>query len=282
MIRIIAGLVFPMLLISMTSYGAEKLLITDVLSKREAEAEASFTYARGYLHFYSPPPISATAKSTLNLSFLECSLGLGLGHGFQVEASIPYAFSVKTRARYYVLPAGSTDHRRDGFGDISFGTKCELFSEKEKPFTLVAGLGLKLDTASEDQFGTGATDISPFVAASTTIGQGVRPYATYELTIRNHGERDTHVLGIGAEKELNDRLTLVPFLEVSFHKSTDTLSSYETYVMGVRSHIRIYGNFYAIPLIGFEIDSPVRRKDMDLRFDSSEGIQIGLAFYHLF
>jgi len=282
MIRIIPGLVFAMLLISTTSYGAEKLLITDVLSKREAEAEASFTYARGSLHFYSPPPISATAKSTLNLSLLECSLGLGLGHGFQVEASIPYALSVRSGARYYVFPPESVRTRREGFGDIALGAKYEVFSEKEKPFSLVAGMGIKFDTASEKDWGTGTTDISPFVAASTTLGRAIRPYAAYQLTVRNHGERDTHVLGLGVEKELNDTVGLMPFLEASFHNSTDTLSSYETYVFGVQSYVRIYRDFYAIPGIGFEIDTPVRRKDIELRFDSSEGIQIGLSLYRLF
>jgi len=282
MIRIISGLVFAMLLISTTSYGAEKLLITDVLSKREAEAEASFTYAHGSLHFYSPPPISATAKSTLNMSFLECSLGLGLGRGFQVEAAIPYALSVRSGARYYVFPPERVRTRREGFGDIALGAKYEVFSEKEKPFSLVAGMGIKFDTASEEDWGTGSTNISPFIAASTTIGQGMRPYAAYQLTVRNHGERDTHVLGLGVEKELSDRVGLTPFLEVSFNRSTDTLSSYETYVFGVQSYVRIYRNFYAIPGIGFEIDTPVRREDIDLRFDSSEGIQIGLSLYHLF
>ncbi|MDY6987836.1 MAG: hypothetical protein SWQ30_07235 [Thermodesulfobacteriota bacterium] len=282
MIRIISGLVFAMLLISTTSYGAEKLLITDVLSKREAEAEASFTYAHGSLHFYSPPPISATAKSTLNMSILECSLGLGLGHGFQVEASIPYAFSVRSKAGYYVFPPESIRTRREGFGDIALGAKYQVFSEKERPFTLVAGLSLKLDSASEDRFGTGTTNIAPFIAASAPVGNGLRPYAAYQLTVRNHGERDTHVLGLGAEKELNDRVGLTPFLEVSFNRSTDTLSSYKSYVFGVQSYIRLYRDFYAIPAIGFEIDTPVRRKDIELRFDSSEGIQIGLSLYRLF
>jgi len=282
MIRIISGLVFAMLLISTTSYGAEKLLITDVLSKGEAEAEASFTYAHGSLHFYSPPPISATAKSTLNMSILECSLGLGLGHGFQVEASIPYALSVRSGARYYVFPPESVRTRREGFGDIALAAKYQVFSEKEKPFSLVAGMGVKFDTASEKDWGTGTTNIIPFVAASTTIGQGMRPYAAYQLTVRNHEERDTHVLGFGVEKELNDGVALVPFLEVAFHRSTDTLGSYETYSFGVESYIRICEDFYVLPAVGYEIDSSVRRKDIDLFFDSSEGIQIGLSLYHLF
>jgi hypothetical protein len=282
MTRTILGLVFATVLISPMAHGAEKLLITDVLSKREVEAEARFTYAHGSLHFYSPPPLSITAKSTLNMSFVEGTLGLGLGHGFQVEAAIPYAFSVRTRARYYVLPSESIYHSREGFGDLSLGAKYEVFSEKERSFALVAGLELKLDTASENRFGTGTTDVGPFLAASTTIGAGMRPYAAYDLAVRNHGERDSHVFGLGVEKELNDSMALTPFLEVSFHTSTDTLTSYETYVFGLKSYIRIHRHFYAIPLVGFEIDSPVRRRDVDLRFDASEGIHIGLSLYHLF
>lgn len=282
MYKIIIGIVFMILMMSLTSHAEEKLFITDVLAQKQVEAQASFMYEHQTVHFCGKPPSLGTGSQETDVSKSEYSLGVGLGRGFEVGVSIPYAFSDRTETRFDTLPPETMHEKRDGFGDISLGAKYRVFGEKDKPFTLVAGLDVKLDSASEDKGGTGSTDISPFVAASTTVAKGLRPYAAYELTISNHGRADTHKVRFGAEKELNERATINASFQASLHTSSESLSSYEVYSFGITSYICIYRNLYAIPMIGFGVASSADLKDVDVHFDSSTGTVLGIGLYYLF
>ncbi len=269
-------------MMSPTSHAEEKLFITDVLAQKEVEARATFVYEHQSVHFYRKPPYLGTANQETDVSNSEYSLGVGLGRGFEVGVSIPYAFSERIKTRFDTFPSEIALDKGDGFGDISLGAKYRVLGENDKPFTLVAGLDIKLDSASEDEGGTGSTDISPFVAASTTVAKGIRPYAAYELTISNHGEADTHNFRLGAEKELNERAALNASFQVSLHTSSESLSSYEVYSFGIASYICIYRNLYTIPMIGFGVASSADLKDVDVHFDSSTGTVLGIGLYYLF
>ena len=257
MYKIIVGIVFMILMMSLTSHAEEKLFITDVLAQKQVEAQATFMYEHQTVFFYGKPPHLVTGSQETNVSKSEYSLGVGLGRGFEVGVSIPYAFSDRTETRFDTLPPETMHEKRDGFGDISLGAKYRVFGEKDKPFTLVAGLDVKLDSASEDKGGTGST-------------------------ISNHGRADTHKVRFGAEKELNERATINASFQASLHTSSESLSSYEVYSFGITSYICIYRNLYAIPMIGFGVASSADLKDVDVHFDSSTGTVLGIGLYYLF
>jgi hypothetical protein len=281
--KMIVGIVIAIVMMWLPCQAEEKLFVTDILSQREMEARVSFLYLRDSTDFVlrSPSYLSANQKNEFFQS--KYYLGVGLGHGLEVAASIPYVFFDNLRNRFYKYPDPETRHyRSDGFGDVELGAKYLVFSEDDKPFTLVACLETKFQTASEDDGGTGSTDISPLVAASITVAQGVRPYVLYSFTERNHGEKDTHSIRLGFEKELDERIGLDAYWEGSFHTSSDLVTSYNTYYFRAESYIRVYGDLYVLPGVGVAVNSCADRKDMDLHFDSTRGMVLMLSFYRLF
>ncbi|MDY6987520.1 MAG: hypothetical protein SWQ30_05625 [Thermodesulfobacteriota bacterium] len=281
--RMIVGIVIGLVMMWLPCQAEEKLFVTDVLSKKEMEARVSFLYIHDSTDFYRRSPSFLMGNQKNDFFVSKYYLGVGLGHKLEVAAWIPYVFFDKLKNRFYSYPEPQTLHyRKDGFGDFQLGAKYRVFDEENKPFTLVAGLETKFDTASENDGGTGSTDISPFVAASATVAHGVRPYLLYRFTERNHGRKDTHSIRLGVEKELDERVGLNGFLEGSFHTSSDLLTSYEMYYFRVESYIRLHGNLYVLPGVGMAINSSADRKDMDLHFDSTRGIVVMLSFYHLF
>ncbi|MDY6953254.1 MAG: transporter, partial [Thermodesulfobacteriota bacterium] len=184
--------------------------------------------------------------------------------------------------QYPSVPMTTTRASAEGFGDVALMGKYRIWDERDKPFTLVAGLDVKLDSAPEDKDGTGTTDISPSLAASTTLSQGLRPFARYTFVARNHGSRDSHEFLVGAEKELNENVGLQAGLEARFHTSSDVLRHYESYHLYVQSYMRICHDFYAVPKVFYAMRSSVDIKDTDSLFDSaaSEGLTFG--FYYFF
>jgi len=279
--RMIAAIALTIMMMSHTSRAEEKLFITDVLEEKEMEASASFSYFHSATEI-SSPSATLNADQTVDVASSRYSFNVGLGHGFEVGARIPYIFSRRVRTQYPTIPSTTIRFSEKGFGDLSLGGKYRIFSETDKPFALVAGLGVKLETAPEDDGGTGTTNIMPFVAASTTVGENIRPYAIYEAIVRNHGRSDTHAVLLGAEKELNQNVGLRASLEADFHTSSDNLESHESYHLTLTSYIRICGDFYVIPAIDYGIHSSTNVKDADGRFESSTSTQVQFGFYYLF
>jgi len=281
--KMIVGIFVGLALTWLPCQAEEKLFVTDVLSKKEIEARMSFLYIHDSTDFHRGSPSFLTGNQKNDFFASEYYLGLGLGHELEVAAWIPYVFFDKLKNRFDSYPDPQTFHyRKDGVGDFHVGAKYRVFDEEDKPFTLVAGLETKFDTASENDGGTGSTDVSPFVAASVTVANGVRPYVVYSFTERNHGKKDTHSIRLGMEKELDERVGLNGFLQGSFHTSSDLVTSYETYQFRVESYIRVYGNLYVLPGVGMAINSCADRKDLDLHFDSTRGMVVMLSFYRLF
>ena len=263
------------------SYAKERLFITDVLEKRATEISASFSYS----HFSDELSSSSddlNADRRIDRVDSGYAFNVGLGHGFEVGASTSYLFSERLKIQYPSAPMTSTRASAEGFGDIALTGKHVVFDEREKPFTLVAGLDVKLDSASEGKDGTGTTDISPFVAASAMLSEGLRPFVRYAFVARNHGARDSHGFLLGAEKELNENVGLQAALEARFHTSSDVLRSYESYHLQVQSYIRICHDFYAVPKVVYAIRSSADIKETDSRFDRATSIGLRFGFYYLF
>jgi hypothetical protein len=279
----IMGIVILLAMTWHPCHAEEKLFVTDVLSRQEMEASVSFLYIHDSTDFHRQRPSFLTGNQKNEFFTSKYYLGVGLGHELEIAAWIPHVFFDKIKNRFYSYPEPQTFHyRKEGWGDFHLGAKYQVFHEQDKPFMLVAGLETKFDTASEDNGGTGSTDVSPFVAASTTIADDVRPYGVYSFTRRNHGQKDTHSIRLGVEKELDERVGLNGFLEASFHTSSDLLTSYEMYYFGIESYIRLYRNLYVLPGVGMAVNSCADRKDINLHFDSTRGMVMMLSLYHLF
>jgi hypothetical protein len=259
----------------------EKLLVTDVLEKGEMEVGASFSYS----HFsdeLSSPGDALSADRTVDTVGSGCALNVGLWHGLEVGAAIPYLFSERLKIQYPTVPTTTTRLSAEGFGDVVLRGKYRILGETDTPFTLVAGLDVKLDSASEDEGGTGTTDISPSLAASTVVAESIRPFARYTFVARDHGAGDSHEFLLGAEKELNDDVGLQALLEARLHTTSDTLRSYEAYVFEVQSYIRIWDNFYAVPKVIYTIRSPADFRDSDRGFNTATSVGATFGFYCLF
>jgi len=279
--QIIAAMAITFMMMPQISSAEEKLFVTDVLEKRDMEIGVSFSYS----HFsdeLSSASDALKADRRIDRVGSGYAFNMGLGHGFEVGARTSYLFSERLRIQYPSVPMTTTRASAEGFGDIALTGKYLIFDETDKPFTLVAGLNVKLDSAPEDKDGTGTTDIYPSVAVSTTLSEGLRPFACYTFVARNHGARDSHEFLLGAEKELNENVGLQAGLEARFHTSSDVLRDYESYHFQVQSYIRICHDFYAVPKVFYAIRSSVDIKGTDSRFDSATSTGLMFGFYYLF
>ncbi len=266
------------LLLSATAAHAEhKLLVTDVLEQKQIEAQARFEYSHTEGDISSPDEGSGKLK-TYNSESLY-SVGVGLGHGLEITASLPFIFSEREKVE---LGTEAEYGKRDGFGDFALEAKYRLLGGEEEPFTLVTGLGLKFDTASQDDGGTGTTDVSPFIAASANFGDHCLPYAIYRATIRNHGEQDTHTISLGLEKELNHTVTLDAKVDANFNTSTSDVSSYEDFAFELSSYIQVSHNLYLLPSVAYIVATDATFKAEDIRLSPADGFRGGLSLYYLF
>lgn len=260
-----------------------KLLITDVLDKGQVEAEADIGYSYSTNNFTVKPPFFQQGKVVHRVTFTDLSLDLGIGHGVQIGISAPYVFSDRLSFGYSNPPRQPRYARTEGWGDIALGARYRLPLGDENPFTLVAGMDIKLDTANADKEGSGTTDYSPYLAAGTIAGGGkLRPYAFYRAVLRNHDAGDIHILEGGAEYAATKRVSLVPFVEVDYRTDSDSIKGYESFTLGLRSYIQAVRNFYLIPSVSYGIATSTRTTSGSQDLYGGEGYSVALGLYCLF
>ena len=276
--KVLFGMLVGLVMAAGTANAEHKLLVTEVLDAKQMEAQAKFEYT----HLTTDFKGLENGKRTANVLESNYSLGVGLGHGLEVTASIPYVFSERLKTEFNNGVIEPEYEKRDGIGDFSFGAKYRIFDEEHKPFSLVAGLDIKFDTAGGNNAGTQTTDVSPYLAASKKFGHHLTPYAGYRAVIKNNDAADTHIATLGAEMELNETVTLDAKFDANFNRSTPEFSSFETYSLELASYIQVAHNFYLIPSVAVLTGSSVDRKDEDKRFDSPEAIRGGMSPYFLF
>ncbi|MBJ6751506.1 hypothetical protein [Geomonas anaerohicana] len=274
--KIVLAVLGGILMTTATAHAEHKLLVTDVLDKKQVEAQALFEYShtKGDI-----TDLGESGKRTLNAAESLYSVGVGLGHGLEVSASIPYVFSERDKEQ---MPDFGTQDKRDGFGDLALQAKYRLVGGEEAPYSVVAGLGLKFDTAGDSQAGTGTTDVIPFIAASANLGHHNTPYAIYRATIRNHDEYDTHTLSVGFEKELNHTVTLDAKVDANFNTATRDVTANEDFNFELSSYLQVAHNFYVLPSVAYTVATDYRSKDGAARAGSADGFRAGFSLYYLF
>ncbi|QWV92387.1 transporter [Geomonas oryzisoli] len=275
--KMVLAVLGGILMTTATAHAEHKLLVTEVLDKKQVEAQALFEYS----HVKGDVTIlGESGKRTLNATESLYSVGVGLGHGLEVSASIPYVFSERDKLQMDGFEP--EQERRDGFGDLALEAKYRLLGGEEAPYTVVAGLGLKFDTAGDSQAGTGTTDVSPFIAASANLGHHNTPYAIYRATIRNHDEYDTHTISVGFEKELNHTVTIDAKVDANFNTATRDVTANEDFKFELASYLQMAHNFYVLPSVAYVVSTDVRTKDDVARAGSADGFKAGLSLYYLF
>ncbi|MBU5614498.1 hypothetical protein [Geomonas azotofigens] len=275
--KMVLAVLGGILMTTATAHAEHKLLVTDVLDQKQVEAQALFEYS----HSKGDVTIlGESGKRTLNATESLYSVGVGLGHGLEVSASIPYVFSERDKLQMNGLDP--EQERRDGFGDLALQAKYRLVGGEEAPYTVVAGLGVKFDTAGDSQAGTGTTDLIPFIAASANLGHHNTPYAIYRATIRNHDEYDTHTISLGFEKELNHTVTIDAKVDANFNTATRDVTANEDFTFEVSSYLQMAHNFYLLPSVAYVVATDYRSKDDAVRVGSADGFRAGLSLYYLF
>lgn len=271
------------LLMSGVARAEHKLLITDVLDKGQVEAEADIGYSYSSNTFTVRSPFFQQGKATHRFSATDLSLDLGVGHDLQAGISVPYVLNDRVNFNF-TPPSRPPQHvRSEGWGDFVLSAKYRLLGGDDKPFTLVTGLNVKLDTANADKEGSGTTNYNPYLAVSTLAAGGkLRPYAYYSAIFRNHDANDSHILGVGMEYAPTSYVSLVPFIHVLFRTNSATVEGYESYTFGLSNYIQIIHNFYLIPSVSYNFGSPTRTIDKTQDLGGSEGYRIALGLYYLF
>jgi len=271
------------LLMAGTARAEQKLLITDVLDKGQVEAELDLGYSYTKNSFTVHSPNFQEGNVVHRDTFTDFSLGLGLGHNLQVGFSVPYVFTDRFSFEY-TNPSGQTYYTKsEGIGDFTINGSYRLLGNNKEPFVLVAGLDVKLDTASTDKEGTGTTDYSPYLAVSTQAARNkLRPYAFCRAVIRNHGAAKDFVLGIGSEYTPYKDFSLVPFANALIRTNSNSIKGYEVYSFGLQSYIRAEKNVYLVPKASYALGSSTSTTDNSQDLGGLEGYTLAVGLYYLF
>jgi len=278
--KLIVGVLLGVLAISANAAAEQKLLVTEMLDRGEIEAAARLEYLNEKADFDLG---AESGELSLNSWESTLSLAVGLGYNLEVGASLPYILRERERLDFDGDVEAESE-RRDGFGDLTLGAKYRLLDDEHTHLALVAGLDVKLDTASEGDGGTGTTDVSPYLAVSQTVDEHYKPYAIYRAIFRNHDESDEHSLTAGLEAELSEKVTLDAALKATHNTSNDLFDSYQTYGAEIASYIEVGHNLYLIPAVGLErstaIDGRGEAEPLDL--DPVTAFRGGLTLYVLY
>lgn len=262
-----------------SAHAEHKLLVTEVLDAKEMEGQATFEYAHTTLKIKDAGETIGKARATEWASLY--SLNVGLGHGLELDAAIPYAFS--ERESEQIFGFGSESTKRDGVGDFRFGAKYALVKpEKEQPFGLVIGTDVKFDTAGPNNTGTQTTAVSPYIAGSQKVSEHLIPYAIYRATLQNNGGEDSHDLALGVEAEVNHNLTFDARFDAIFSTGTEIVKASEAYSLELASYIQLYHNFYLIPAVALATGSPIDIKGSTEQLGSPKTIRGAVSLYYLF
>ncbi len=276
--KIVIAMALSLLTVATSARAEHKLLITDVLDQKQIEAQASLEYSHVSGNF-DVKPFPFTGKVTRNVTDSNYSLGVGLGYGLEISASIPFVVSERAKTEL----AGESEYdKRDGFGDVTVGAKYRIFGEERMPFTLVAGVDVKFDSARLKDAGTGTFDVSPYIAASKKLAHHAIPYVGYRAVVRNHGAADSHILTLGLEKEYSETVTLDIRGDASFNTATDIGTSSQNYSAEAATYVQVYHNLYLIPSVALLVESPADLKVADIHVGTAVGIRGGLSLYYLY
>jgi hypothetical protein len=272
-----------LIMLASPSRAEHKLLITDVLDKGQVEAEADTSY------FYSENDFSGNFRNSQNgnakhrVTLTDFSLRAGIASDIEIGISVPYVYSDRVAFSFTNPPGQPFYGRSEGWGDFTMGARYRLLGEDDHPFTLAAGMDIKLDTANVRKEGTGTTDYIPYLAASTTAANGrLRPFAYYRAVFRNHDANDDHFLGFGAEYKLNRNMSLVPFANVDFKTATKFIRAYEVFEFGMETYARLDRNLYLIPRVSFAAGTSTSTTSNSEDFSGLIGYSVGLGVYYLF
>jgi hypothetical protein len=279
----LAILLSAVLLMNGAAHAEHKLLVTDVLDSGQYEASADFSYGHSYYDYTLKSPVFQQGRRIHDSAVSLYSFGFGVADGFQLSLRVPYVFHDRTKFNY-VLPAfPSRAFDNEGWGDLELGGRYRLTGGEGKPLTLVAGLNVKLDSADKNKEGSGTTDISPYIAIGTAMNGGtLRPYASYQAVVRNHGTHDSHLLTIGSEYKINKDVSLAPSFRATFRTSSTSQAPYESYELSLAGYFQLFHNFYLTPSAGGGISTASHTKDGALDFETLKFVNVGLGLYYLF
>jgi hypothetical protein len=233
--------------ISPLAYAENKLFITDVLDRGQMETQATLRFTKSSDAGFAFPS-GTTGTATRNTTRLTASLGGGIIDGFQVDASIPHAF---TDNESDTVSGVTRETDRSGTGDLDVGFKFRLAGSEKGPSVFSARLDIKPQTADPDKQGTGATSYTLELAGSLRYGESVRPYAAYDGTYRTNDHGNTHSVRIGAEKVFSE--SIIATLETGVAKNTasNTDTGYNRYTISLFAYFQTARNLYLIPEIDY-------------------------------
>jgi hypothetical protein len=266
-----------------SAHAEHKMLITDVLDRGEFEAQAEFNYLNYRYDYTLTSPVYQQGEFNEHRLSGSLSIGAGIINGLQVGLTLPYVFDNQWTYDYLNPSFPSRSYHGDGAGDLSFGARYRIFGGSGKPYTLVAGINIKPETADSHKAGTGTTNVMPYLAVSTSLLEGkLRPYAEYEYINRNNGAPDDHTLTFGAEYTHNRWLTLVPEFHAKFRTDNAVNTSIQFYHFELQNRMEVFHNFYLVPGVGYTVDSDYNRRNNSLNFTGRSEESVSFIVYYLF
>jgi hypothetical protein len=266
------------LVFSPVAKAENKLFITDVLDPGQMETSGTLRFTRSS-NVSLTSSFGRTGTGYRRTSRATVSLGRGISEGFQLDAAIPYVFVDDEPDTFNGV---TTTRDRSGIGDLDIGSKYRIAGAEKGPYVVSARLDIKLDTADSNRAGTGATNISPQLAASFRVGDSLRPYGVYQATFRNHGQADTHSLRLGAEKAFSETIAITFEAEAFLNTASDTEASYNTYAIAVSSYLQVGRNLYLIPALSHSWFGEQRTISGSSRVGSGTGTAASFGIYYLF
>ena len=251
------------------AYADHKLLVTDVLGAKEAEVQVGYEYSS-----LRPTIVGGGKYSKIDSAFVTTG-AVGIGHGLQFDLSLR-----EDMHNQDLESSGVVNH--NGTGRVSTGFSYRLDYFQSPKLALLTGIGLTFAGEGHNPVsGSGATAVSPFVAASYQVGSGYTPYAVYRANLRDRKwAGNSHEVALGVENELSKTVTVGAKAAVVFGTGSPESSTTEDGSFEINSHLRVANNLYLLSSVAALQQS--RRTIGDIKQQSISGIKTGVALYYYF
>ena len=252
-----------------SAQAEQTLLITDLLDAGEVKLQTAveFTTLR-------PTVVDSGAYTKFENAQIT-SVGVGIGSGMQVDLSFTEVMNSQN-----LEPSGVMGHR--GRTALGAGLSYKLPATDVPRLELLTGVGVVFESDGQlHDNGGDSTDVTPFLAASTTLLHGYRPYASYRVHLRAQRWTGTsHEFMVGMDQRLSSRVTVGCKGTLLYEPQTSQTTEAEDGSVEIHTRFTLAKNIFVVPSVAALQQS--RRTVGEYKQQSVSGVKSAISLYYYF
>lgn len=272
---ILVASTFLSLFAAQASYAENKLFPTDILEENQLDAQVGVSHQNASRYVTSNGNVGSQHQDSTTE---DIGIRYGLGGHWQVTADIPFDSENTTKTDYSKPVAHFVNTAYRGSQDPIFGVKYGLIDEPESAWSLSGRVAVSPNITNK--YGT---EYLATVAVGYKVSESLKYFAEINGGLIDREVNPDHIgVALGAYKDIDENITLIPHVSLTEFQSTSTYSSYSQFDVGLASHIQIVKNTYLIPNATYYSNDSGDAKNGSFHASSSNGRAFNIELYHLF